>query len=74
METLLARVTSMDTTVQELKTQWDLRVERKKAQKAIIQWALSILMGIGVLVGIVSRHEAGLIERILSGLLLHPLP
>lgn len=68
----LSRITRMEAILGDLKTTRDMQLERKKERKAIIQWALSIVMAIGMLAGFMSRHEGGLIERILGGLLLHP--
>ena len=41
--------------------------QRKKHQRAMIQWAISVAMGIAVLVGVLTKGQQGVLQTILHG-------
>ena len=45
---------------------------RRDARQAVIQWGVSVAMGIGIVVGLFTRGETHLIQTILSGFGWHP--
>ena len=51
-------------------TQEELRDDRirREHRRAIMQWMISILMGIGVIIGLLSHGEANILGKLLGGL------
>lgn len=45
---------------------------KREARSAVIQWAVSVAMGVGIVVGFLNRGEQHLIQTILSGFGWHP--
>ena len=65
--TNVERLTKLETlTDQTAATMHDDR-QRKKHQRAMIQWAISVAMGIAVLVGVLTKGQQGVLTMILHG-------
>lgn len=61
------RLTAVENQTQTIhEEQRDERI-RREHRRAIMQWMISILMGIGVIIGLLSQGEASLIGKLLGG-------
>lgn len=46
--------------------------QRKRHQKAVMQWTISVLMGVAVVLGVLTKGESGVIQTILGGWMQRP--